>query len=100
MTAELLSSVEESLHELVVASEHPSAHSNYQILLPQVTVTCLKVPNKFFLLADRIRCIKKLLKMRVPSFTKLVNEIVEEGGDKIRYDASKAEERLVLKSRR
>ena len=38
--------------------------------------------------------------MRTPSLIEMVNKIVEEGGDKIRSDASKVEERLDLKLRR
>ena len=38
--------------------------------------------------------------MRTPSLIEMVNEIVQEGGDKISKDASKAEERLNLKLRR
>ena len=38
--------------------------------------------------------------MRIPSLTEMVNEVVQEGGDKITNDASKVEERLNLKLRR
>ena len=100
MSAELLSKVEEGLHMLTIASEHPSSHRRYTQLLPNIPVTCLKIPNKFFVAADNIRCLKKVLKMRTPSLIEMVNEIVQEGGDKISKDASKIEERLNLKLRR
>ena len=99
-TAELLNTVEERLHQLTIASNHPSTHHLYNRLLPQIPVACLKIPNKIYLVADRIKCLKKVLKMRIPGLIETVNEIVEEGGDKISCDASKAEERLELKSRR
>ena len=100
MSAELLSKVEEGLHMLTITSEHPSSHRRYTQLLPNIPISCLKIPNKFFVAADNIRCLKKLLKMRTPSLIEMVNDIVQEGGDKITKDASKVEERLNLKLRR
>ena len=38
--------------------------------------------------------------MRTPSLIEIVNEVVQQGGDKITNDASKVEERLNLKLRR
>ena len=38
--------------------------------------------------------------MRTPSHIEMVNEIVQEGGDKISQDASKVKERLSSKLRR
>ena len=102
MSAEsVLCGVEEGLHVLTITSEHPSSHRRYAQLLPSIpVVTCLKIPNKFFVAADNIRTLRKLLKRRIPSLIELVNETVEEGGDKIRKDARKVEERLNLKLRR
>lgn len=100
MSAELLHSVEEGIHQLTIASEHPSSHCRYTQLLPKIPITCLKIPNEFFVAADRIRCLKKLLKMRTPGLIEMVNEIVEQGGDKISNDSSQVKEILDLKSRR
>ena len=100
MSAELLHSVEEGLQQLTIALDHPCNHRQYTQLLPKIPVTCLKIPNMFFVAADNIRCLTKVLKMRTPSLIEMVNKIVEEGGDKIRNDASQVEERLELKLRR
>ena len=101
MSAEsVLCGVEEKLRVLTITSEHPSSHRRYAQLLPSIPVACLKIPNKFFVAADNIRTLRKLLKRRIPSLIELVNETVEEGGDKIRKDARKVEERLNLKLRR
>ena len=93
MSAELLSRVEEGLRVLTITSEHPSSHRRYAQLLPSIPIACLKIPNKFFVAADNIRCLKKLLKIGTPSLIEMVNEVVEEGGDKINKDASQVEER-------
>jgi len=100
MTFELLNRVEEGLRQLNITSHHPSLHLQYKQLLPQIPISCFKIPHKFFITADRIKCLKKALKMEPPSFIELVNEIIEEGSDKINYNATRAEERLELKSRR
>ena len=94
MYVELLHSVEKGLHQLTIASDHPSNHCQYTQLLSKIPVTWLKIPNQFFVAADNIKCLKKVLKMRTPSLTEMVNKIVEEGGDKIRNDASQVKERL------
>ena len=100
MSAELLRSVEQELHQLTIASEHPSSHCRYTQLLPQIPITCLKIPNKFFVVVDSIRCLRKVLKMKIPGLIQIVNEMIEEGGDKISEDASQVEKRLDLKLRR
>ena len=53
MSAELLHSVEEGLQQLAIASDHPSNHCRYTQLLSKIPVTCLKIPNKFFVAADK-----------------------------------------------
>lgn len=47
--SELLSRVEEGLHMLTIASEHPSSHHRYTQLLPNIPITCLKIPKSFLL---------------------------------------------------
>ena len=60
----------------------------------------MKIPNRFFIAADSIRCLRKVLKMRIPSLIEMVNETVDEGADKISNNATQVEERLDLKLRR
>ena len=102
MSEELLYRVEEELHQLTIAdSEHPSSHCRYRQLLPKIPIACLKIPNKFFIVADNIRCLRKVLKMRIPGLIEMVNELIaDEGADKISNDATQVEERLELKLRR
>jgi len=99
-SSDLLKSVEEGLNQLTVTSSLPSSHPLYNRMLSQVPIACLKIPNKFYLAADRIYCLRTTLKVRKPSLIELVNTLVEEGSDKISYNASNIEERLQLQSRR
>ena len=94
MSAELLYSVEEELHQLNIASEHPSSHCRYRQLLPKIPIVCLKIPNKFFIAADTVRCLRKILKMRIPGLIEMVNEIVDEGADKISNNATQVDLKL------
>ena len=100
MNAELLTKVEEGLRELIITSNHPSSHPQYNQLLPKIPIACLTIPHKFFLVADRIQCLKKTLQLPSSDLIEMANVIIEDGSDKIRNDASLAEDRLVLKSRR
>ena len=100
MSEELLHSYDKELSQLSIACDHPSRHRGYKQLLSKIPIVCLKIPNKFFLVADRKRRLETLLKAETSDLSDLVNNITEEGKVKISSSASKVEKRLGQKSSR
>jgi len=99
MSEELLHSYDKELSQLTIACEHPTRHHRYKQLLSRIPIVCLRIPNKFFIVASRKRRLEKLLNAGTSDLSDLVNNITEGRRVKISSDASKAdvEKRLVQK---
>ena len=103
MSEELLHSYDKELSQLNITCERPTSHRGYKQLLSKIPIVCLRIPNKFFLVADRKRHLEKLLNAgNTSDLSDLVNNITEGRRVKISSNASKVyvEQRLVRKSQR
>ena len=100
----LLQRIYEQLNELSIVCEPPTSCSNPRTVPMQHMdpVTSLRIPNRFYLLADRKNCLEKMIGASVSKRLEMANSIIEAGGAavKISATATSVETRLERESNR
>ena len=101
---ELLQSVQKHLQELSIVCEPPSTSNNLRSIAMQHMdpITSLRIPNQFYVLADRINCLEKMIGASISKRLEMANSIIEAGGTavKISNTATSVETRLERESNR
>ena len=100
---ELLQSVQKHLQELSIVCEPPTSNNPRSIAMQHMDpITSLRIPNQFYVLADRINCLEKMIGASVSKRLEMANSIIEAGGTavKISSTATGVETRLERESNR
>ena len=96
----ILQSIEEQLHQLTIVSEGATNNPRSGAMQHMQPVASIRIPNQFYVLADRKVCLEKIVGTSVSKHLEMANAIIEAGGVKIQSNATTAEERLKRESYR